>query len=162
MLQFHLLKCVYHWREKKGRMEEKNVFSSVYLSSLYCIQTSLFLLLPCGWIMTPDFSLDDNFSYNSLFRLLLIFSPTKHPSDDFHYSASKQSPLEPNMNTAGDGFSVLSPGLADSSTQNRAALMPQPRQSGSLCRPSAAPRLSLLPQRSAFPPSSQLSCGFLC
>jgi len=59
-------------------MEEKNVFSSVYLSSLYCVQTGLFLLLPCGWVMTPDFSLDNNFSYNSLFQLLLIFSPTKN------------------------------------------------------------------------------------
>lgn len=64
-------------KKKKGRMEEKNVFSSVYLSSLYCIQTCLFLLLPCGWVTTL-LSLDSNFSYNSLFWLLIIFSPTKN------------------------------------------------------------------------------------
>lgn len=104
MLQFRLLKFVYPGRKQEAG-EKKGTSCQVFT-----FPARLCLLLPCGWVTALELSLDSGFFYNSLFLVARNFLTNKeHPSDDFHYSASKQSTLEPTVNTAGDCFPVLSP-----------------------------------------------------
>lgn len=105
MLQFHLLKFVYQGQKKKGRMEDRNLFSSVYLSS------SLVSIIAM-WLGNSRVQLGQQIFLYLPFWVVHNFLTNKElPSDDFHYSASKQSTLGPNINAAGDCFSLLSPCL---------------------------------------------------
>lgn len=105
MLQFHLLKFVYQGRKKRQDGRKECLFK--------CLPFQLSCFYYCVWLGNNSrVQLGQQIFLELSFSVAHNFLTNKElPSDDFHYSASKQSTLEPNINTAGDCFSILPPCL---------------------------------------------------